>query len=59
MSFNSRSKEGIAMEKDHFKLLGATNPTVEKKSIKNLGKRIDHSLRDTIAIQETKDNLEK
>ena len=47
------------MEKERFKLSGETIPTIQEKSIKSLGKRIDRSLRGTIAIQETKDNLEK
>ena len=65
MSFNaskSRSlvlKLGIAMEKERFKLSGETIPTIQEKSIKSLGKCIDRSLRDTIAIQETNDKLEK
>ena len=65
MSFNTLKsqslvlKKGIAMEKEHFKLLDETIPTIQEKSIKGLGKCIDRSLRDTIAIQETKDNLEK
>ena len=65
MSFNasnSRSlalKKGIAMEKEHFKLSGETIPTIQEKTFKSLGKRIDRSLRDTVAIQKTKDNLEK
>ena len=65
MSFNALKswslvlKKGIAMEKDRFKLSGETIPTIQEKSIKRRGKHIDRSLRDTIAIQETKDNLEK
>ena len=65
MSFNaskSRSlvlKKGIAMEKGHFKLSGETIPTIQENSTKSLGKRIDCSVMDTIAMRETKDNLEK
>ena len=65
MSFNASKskslivKKGIAMEKTCFKLSGETIPTIQEKSFKSLGKRIDHSLRDMIAIQETKDNLDK
>ena len=65
MSFNasmSRSlvfKKGIALEKERFKLSSEIIPTIQEKSIKSLGKPTDHSQRDTVAIQETKVNLEK
>ena len=65
MSFNALKswslvlKKGIAMEKECFKLPGETNPTIQEKSIKSQGKLIERSLRDTIAIQDTKDNPEK
>ena len=51
--------KGIAMERERFKLSCETIPTTQEESIKSLGKRINRSLRDSIAIQETKDNLEK
>ena len=65
MNFNASKprplalKKSIALEKELFKLLGEIIPTIQEKSIKSLSKCIDYSLRDTIAIQETKVNLEK
>ena len=65
MNFNASKswtlvlKKGIVIEKECFKLSGETTPTIQEKSIKSPGKRLDCSLRDMIAIQETKDNLEK
>lgn len=32
-------------------------PTIKQNPIKNLGKRFDYTLKDSVAIQETKDNL--
>ena len=51
--------KGIALERGRFKLSGKIIPAIQEKSIKSLGKHIDHSLRDTVTIQETKVNLEK
>ena len=55
----TRSKEGYSYEERAFKLSDETISTIQEKSIKSLSKRIDRSLMDAIAIQETKDNLEK
>ena len=52
-------KKGIALEKKSFKLSGEFIPTIHGNSIKNLGKCIDSSLKDMVAIQETKANLDK
>ena len=65
LSFNASKswsvvlKKSIAMEKERFKLSGEIIPTIQEKSITGLGNRIDRSLRDTIAMQVTKDNLVK
>ena len=65
MSFNSSKsqsptlKKGIAMERERFNSSGETIQTIQEKPIKRLGKRINRCVKDTIAIQETKDNLEK
>lgn len=64
MSFNpvkSRSlvlRKGNVLDKERFRLSGGDIPTIREKPVKSLGKRIDHSLKYTTPIQETKDKLE-
>ena len=65
MSFNTLKslslvfKKSVALEKERFELSSEIIPTIQQKSIRSQDKRIDYSLRDTVAIQETKVNLEK
>ena len=62
MSFNASKFRSLVLKKDskeRFKLSSETIPTIREKPINSLRKRIDRSLRYTIAIQDTKDYLEK
>lgn len=51
-------KKGKTSERDRFKLSGEFIPTIKQNPIKNLGKRFDNTMKDSVAIQETKGILE-
>ena len=51
-------KKGKLIE-ERFKLSGEFIPSIKQNPVKSLGKRFDDSLKDTVAIQETKENLER
>ena len=64
MSFNARKLRSLVLKKgkiieERFKLSGEFIPTIKQNPVKSLGKRFDDSLKDTVAIQETKENLER
>ena len=64
MSFNVRKLRSLVLKKgkiieERFKLSGESIPTIKQNPVKSLGKRFDDSLKDTVAIQETKENLER
>ena len=70
MSFNARKSRSLELKKkkrkkkgklieERFKLSGEFIPTIKQNPVKSLGKRFDDSLKDTVAIQETKENLER
>ena len=64
MSFNARKSRSLVLKKEkiikeRFKLSGEFIPTIKQNPVKSLGKRFDDSLKDTAAIQETKENLER
>ena len=44
---------------NRFKIPGEYIPTIKDKPVKSLGKRFDQSLKDAVAIQETRDRLER
>lgn len=50
-------KKGKITEKYHFKISGVTIPTLNEKPVKSLGKFFDSSLRDTVAIEQTTEDL--
>ena len=64
MSFNARKscsqvlKKGKLIEK-RFKLSGEFIPTIKQNPVKSQGKCLDDSLKDTVAIQETNENLDR
>ena len=59
MSFNASKSRSLVLKKGIDGWKSVLNyrrkiiPTIQEKSIKSLGKHIDYSLRDTVAIQET------
>ena len=64
MSFNARRLRSLVLKKgkiieERFKLSGEFIPTIKQNPVKSLGKRFDDSLKDTVAIQETKENLKR
>lgn len=50
-------KKGKITEKYHFKISGATIPTLNEKPVKSLAKFFHGSLRDTVAIEQTTKDL--
>ena len=64
MSFNARKSRSLVLKKgkiieERFKHSGEFIPTIKQNPVKSLGKRFDDSQKDAVAIQETKENLER
>ena len=64
MSFNATKSRTLVLKKgklsyDRFKLFWEYIPTIKDKRVKSLGKHFDHTLKDAVAIQETRDRLER
>ena len=64
MSFNATKSRSLVLKKgklseDRFKLSGEYISTIKDKPANSLGKRFDHTLKDAVAIQETRDRLER
>ena len=64
MSFNATKSKSLVLKRgklsnDRFKLSGEHIPTIKDKPAKSLGKHFDHTLKDAVAIQETRNRLER
>ena len=64
MSFNATKSRSFVLKKgklsdDRFKLSGEYIPTVKDKLVKSLGNHFDHTLNGAVAIQKTRNILER
>ena len=64
MSFNAAKSRSLLLKngklsEDRFKLSGEYIHSTKDKPVKSLGKRFNHTLKDALAIQKTRDCLER